>query len=166
MSNWLRRAWYRHMPASSLICHVPTQFGISCTVPLLKESTSSYNKNLTTDDFRGISIRLLLSKIFEHCVLRRFELYFKTSDNQFGFKKHLGCSRAIYTVRYVVSHYISNGSTVNVCAIDISKAFDRVNRFGLLSRRSRQRQRLSASVLSICLSVCRQNAKKRDFLKN
>jgi len=24
----------------------------------------------------------------------------------------------------------------------------------------------SASMLSICLSVCRQNAKKRDFLKN
>ena len=43
----------------------------------------------------------------------------------------------------------------------------------LLSRRSRQRERLHASVLSIssfvclsvCLYVCRQNAKKRDFLK-
>jgi len=39
----------------------------------------------------------------------------------------------------------------------------------LLSRRSRQREQLSASVLSICssvcLSVCRQNA-KGDFLKN
>ena len=66
-------------------------------------------------------------------MLRRFELYFKTSDNQFGFKKHLGCPHAIYTVRSVVNHYVSNGrsSTVNVCAIDISKAFDRVNNFGL-----------------------------------
>jgi len=75
----------------------------------------------------------VLSKVFEHCVLRRFELYFKTSDNQFGFKKHLGCPHAIYTVRSVVNHYVSNGrsSTVNVCAIDISKAFDRVNNFGL-----------------------------------
>ena len=43
--------------------------------------------------------------------------------------------------------------------------------FILLSRRSRQRERLSASVVSICssvcsfvcLSVCRQNAKKRYF---
>jgi len=38
-----------------------------------------------------------------------------------------------------------------------------------LGRHSRQRERLSASVLSICssvgLSVCRQNAKIRDFLK-
>ena len=39
----------------------------------------------------------------------------------------------------------------------------------LLSRRSRQPERPSASVLSICLfvclSVCLQVAKKRDFLK-
>jgi len=40
---------------------------------------------------------------------------------------------AIYTVRSVVNHYVSNGSTgtLNVCAIDISKAFDRMNHFGL-----------------------------------
>ena len=36
--------------------HVPAAFGISYTVPLLKGSSSSYSKNLTTDDFRGISI--------------------------------------------------------------------------------------------------------------
>ena len=33
----------------------------------------------------------------------------------------------------------------------------------LLSRRSRQRERLSASELSLWLSVCRQNAKKKRF---
>jgi len=41
--------------------------------------------------------------------------------------------------------------------------------FELLSRRSGQRERLSASVLSICsfvsLSVCRQNAKNAIFSK-
>jgi len=41
----------------------------------------------------------------------------------------------------------------------------------LLSRRSRQRERLSASELSICLSVClfvclSPKCKQRDFLKN
>jgi len=35
----------------------------------------------------------------------------------------------------------------------------------LLSRRYRQRERLSASVLSICSSVCRQNVKNAIFLK-
>ena len=50
--------------------HVPDQFGLSYTVPLLKCSISSHSKNLKTDDFRGISISPVLSKVFEHCVLR------------------------------------------------------------------------------------------------
>lgn len=111
--------------------HVPAAFGISYTVPLLKGSSSSYSKNLTTDDFRGISISPVISKLFEHCVLRRFESYFVTSDNQFGFKKQTGCSHAIFTVRSVINHYTAHGSTVNLCAVDISKAFDRMNHFGL-----------------------------------
>ena len=36
--------------------HVPAQFGISYTVPLLIGSSGSYSKNLTTDDLRGIPI--------------------------------------------------------------------------------------------------------------
>jgi len=84
-----------------------------------------------TDDFRGISISPVISKLFEHCVLRRFESYFVTSDNQFGFKKQTGCSHAIFTVRSVINHYTAHGSTVNLCAVDISKAFDRTNHFGL-----------------------------------
>jgi len=113
--------------------HVPVQFGLSYTVPLLKGSVSSCNRNITTDDFRGISISPVVSKVFEHCILHRFQPYFRTADNQFGFKKKTSCSHAIYTVRSVVNHYTSHGSTVNMCAVDISKAFDRMNHFGLFT---------------------------------
>ena len=71
----------------------------------------------------------VMSKVSEHCVLRRFESYFVTSDNQFGFKKQTGCSHAIFTS--VINHYTAHGTTVNLCAVDISKAFDRMNHFGL-----------------------------------
>ncbi len=109
--------------------YVPNHFGESYTVPLLK--VNSCSKNISVDDFRGISISPILSKIFEHCILRRFNNYFVSSDNQFGFKKSVGCSHAIYTVRSVVDHYVSNGSTVNLCALDVSKAFDKRNHHGL-----------------------------------
>ena len=56
------------------------------------------------------------------------------SDNQFGFKKGVGCSYAIRTVRGIVDNYVSKGNTANFCTIDISKLFDRVNHFGLLSK--------------------------------
>ena len=29
--------------------------------------------------------------VFEHCVLDRYGAFFGSSDNQFGFKKNLGC---------------------------------------------------------------------------
>jgi hypothetical protein len=112
--------------------YVPTQFGLSYTVPLLKGTSNSLSKNLTCNDFRGISISPVLSKIFEHCILIRFEKYFQSSNNQFGFKKTVGCSSAIYIVRSVINHYVVNGSTVNLCALDVSKAFDKLNHCGLL----------------------------------
>jgi len=33
----------------------------------------------------------MISKVFEHAILERFARNFVTSDNQFGFKKHIGC---------------------------------------------------------------------------
>ena len=56
---------------------------------------------------------------------------FATFEYQFGFKKQLSCRHAIYCVRNVIEHYVNNGSTVNVCSPDLSKAFDRINHYAL-----------------------------------
>ena len=106
-------------------------YGESYTVPLLKNSCSIYSKTLTVDDFRGVSISPVLSKVFEHCILDKYSHLFATSDNQFGFKRHSGCADAIYTLRCVVDYCVSYGSTVNLCTIDLSKAFDKMNHHGL-----------------------------------
>ena len=56
--------------------HVPDSFGKSYTVPIPKSSAT--NRALTVDDFRGISISPVISKLFEHAVLDRFAHYFTT----------------------------------------------------------------------------------------
>ena len=109
--------------------YVPGSWGLSYTVPLLKDKNSC--KSLKSDDFRGISISCVISKVFEHCVLGRFSTFLATTDSQFGFKKATGCPHAIFTARSVVSQYTLGGSTVNLAALDISKAFDRVDHSGL-----------------------------------
>ena len=58
--------------------------------------------------------------------------YLHSSSRQVGFKKRLGCAHAIFSVRSVINYYASNDSTVNVCCLDISKAFDKVCHRGLL----------------------------------
>jgi len=100
---------------------------LSYTVPLPKED----NTRNTVDSYRGISISAILSKNFEQCVLTRYSKFLSSSPNQFGFKKGSSCGHAIYSVRKVVEYYINGGSTVNVCLLDLSKAFDKMNHFAL-----------------------------------
>ena len=67
-------------------------------------------------------------------VLDRYSDYLKTYDHQFGFKGRLSCTNAIYNVRNVIEKFVSYVSTINVCAIDLSKAFDRMNHHVLLMK--------------------------------
>jgi len=60
--------------------------------------------------------------------------YFGTSDYQFGFKKRTSCSHVVYSVRNVIDHYVSHCSTVNVCTLDLSKAFNRMNHCVLFTK--------------------------------
>jgi len=43
--------------------------------------------NLRVQDFRGISISSILSKIFEHCILNRYANFLMSSVNQFDLKE-------------------------------------------------------------------------------
>src|SRR3989442_4236258 len=52
----------------------------------------------------------------------------------FGFRNGVGCSDALYTVKSVVDHFVKNGCTVSIAALDISKAFDRISYYALLSK--------------------------------
>ena len=61
---------------------------------------------MRVDDFRGISISPVISKLFEMAILDRFSVYLTTSDHQFGFKKNLSCRHAIYCVRNVVEKLV------------------------------------------------------------
>ena len=109
--------------------HLPIAFGASYSIPIPKKV--GYSRGLSVDDFRCISISPVISKLFELAILDRFSSYLLTSDHQFGFKKHLGTNHAIYCVRNIIESFINNGSTVNICSLDLSKAFDRVNHYAL-----------------------------------
>ena len=93
--------------------YVPAAFGYSYTVPLSKVSDCR-TKALTCNDFRGIAISAIISKTFEYCILERFEHFLSSKDNQFGFKKGVGCTHAIYSARKTIERYVAGGSTVNI----------------------------------------------------
>jgi hypothetical protein len=77
-------------------------FCVGYTVPLPKVKDCR-TAAMTCEDFRGIAISSILSKVFEHCILDRFRNYFSTNNNQFGFKKKLSFSHAIFTINNIVA---------------------------------------------------------------
>ena len=106
--------------------YIPSGFKYSYIVPIPKPK-DCHNKVMKCDDFRGIAISPVISKVLEYCFLEKFQSLITTNDNQFGFKKGIGCHHAIYTARNIVNRFVNAGSTINLCAIDLSKAFDKVN---------------------------------------
>jgi hypothetical protein len=147
--------------------HVPNGFGLSYTVPLPKCSHDTVSKALKADDFRGISISAVISKVFEKCILDRYARFLETSDNQFGFKKGIGCSSAIYSVRCAVDQFVRQGSTVNLCAIDLRKAFDKMNHSGLFIKlMQRMVPNALLATLEYWFSICSTRVRWCDRLSN
>jgi len=107
-----------------MVRHVHVWFGHSYIVPLPK-SKDYVSKPLSCEDFRGIAISFVIAKVFEYCFLQKFGDYLYTDSKQFG----MGCNHAINTVRCVIEQLTKAGNTVNLCAIDFSKAFDKVNHY-------------------------------------
>ena len=97
--------------------------------PLLKTAGCLDDLN----NYRAITISPVISKLFELILLKVCNCYLSSDELQFGFKSGLGCSEAIFTLRSTIDYFNANGSTVYVAALDISKAYDKVNHYKLFS---------------------------------
>ena len=120
---------------------VPSDFGLGIIIPLVKNPNDDVTK---ISNYRGITLSPVISKLFEMCLLNILKDKLQSSHLQFGFKKNSSCSNAIVTLRSVLNYYNSNGSTVSICALDISKAFDRVNFYVLI-------QQLMKRMIPVCI---------------
>ena len=97
------------------------------TVTLVPVNKDKAGKLGSLDNYRPIGLASVLSKVLEIIVLDRLCSYLCTSDNQFGFKAKHGTELCIYALKEMVETCRRYNSTVLICFIDASKAFDRVN---------------------------------------
>uniref|UniRef100_A0A8C6PWR0 Reverse transcriptase domain-containing protein n=1 Tax=Nothobranchius furzeri TaxID=105023 RepID=A0A8C6PWR0_NOTFU len=93
-------------------------------VPIVKEKTGKIS---CIDNYRPIAMASVLSKVFEHILLERLQNFITTTENQFGFKGKLSTDLCIYALKETVSKYMRHNTSVFMCFLDASKAFDRVN---------------------------------------
>ena len=110
---------------------VPIEFCNGIIVPLLK---CKHGDASQLDMYRGITLSPVLSKLFESVLLDLFGLFLTSSDLQFGFKKNLGCSHALFPFNVTVRYFMNNNSRAFGAFLDISKAFDKVLHNGLFKK--------------------------------
>ena len=96
---------------NSLMAHsyVPTQFRFGTIVPIVKDRNGNASD---VNNYRGITISAMPSKVFEHMLKIKFSQHLKTSSYQFGFKKNSSTSLALFSLRETISYFIDHGSRV------------------------------------------------------
>ena len=107
---------------------VPKQFQFGTIVPIVKDRNGDKGD---LNNYRGITLAPIISKVFEHSLRIIFQPFLSTSSYQFGFKKRSSTSLALRCLKESINYYTSNGSNVYCSFLDASKAFDRLVHVGL-----------------------------------
>ena len=118
---------------NSMLCHafVPSQFKSGTIIPIIKDKQGSSSD---VNNYRGITISPIASKLFEHALRLVFADHLTTSHLQFGFKSKSSTAHALFCLKETVNYYIDHGNRVYCSFLDASKAFDRLVHAGLFSK--------------------------------
>ena len=74
-------------------CFIPENFMKSVIIPLVKDKTGDITDK---NNYRPIALSTMMSKIIEKIFMDRYESLFRTTDNQFGFKKNYSTDRRMF----------------------------------------------------------------------
>ena len=107
---------------------VPSQFRLGTIIPIIKDRNGSSSD---VNNYRGITISPLPSKVFEHVLKLKFSQHLETSHYQYGFKSKSSTSHALFCLKETITYYLDHGSRVFCSFLDASKAFDRLVHSGL-----------------------------------
>ena len=103
--------------------HIPKVFLICSLIPIVKDKNSS---KLSSTNYRLIAITALLLKLFDHLLIELFQHTLNPSPHQFGFQKGYSTTMCTWALQETVNYFRTRGSSVFVCLLDLTKAFDLV----------------------------------------
>ena len=106
--------------------HVPKTLAHSVMIPLIKDPKKGYS---SPNNYRGISLVSILSKVIELIILELSPELKNTSYLQHGFKQEISTIHATYTVRETIQHY--HNSNLYTCSLDAENVFDNIYWKGL-----------------------------------
>ena len=100
-------------------------------VLVIKDKVGKLN---SSENYRPIALASIVSKVLEIILMSRLERYILTADNQFGFKHKHSTDMCLFALKEILDNYNRQNTTMFLCFIDASKAFDRVNHEKMLKK--------------------------------
>ena len=108
----------------------PRTWSESIIVPIYKRGDRT-----DPDNYRGITITSIFSKVFLHIVQDRIDQWLNTNDviveEQAGFRKGYSTIDNIFVLNCLVNRHLTRKKKLYVAFIDFKKAFDSVSRLAL-----------------------------------
>jgi hypothetical protein len=90
-------------------------------------------------NWRPITISSILLRLFNKIIGYRMSKYFEIDKRQLGFTPINGCSMNILWLHHLLKHARLHKNEINVCLIDVAKAFDSVPHESIFRALSRHR---------------------------
>lgn len=103
----------------------PKYFNVGLVKIIVKDANKDHND---PNNLRPITISDTISIIFEKLMIIEINKTQKPKLEQFGFKSSSSCEHAVFTLREIVRFNRRRGRISVLCALDASKAFDKVKR--------------------------------------
>ena len=96
---------------------------------------------MDTNNYRGIAISSCFSKLFCKILFNRLDKYLEDNSiigsEQIGFRKHCRTTDHILTLKTLIDKAFKSSSRLYTCFVDLSKAFDTINRQALFHKMSK-----------------------------
>ena len=92
-------------------CYIPQCMINSVIIHLIKNKCGDHTDK---NNYRSIALGSIISKVFEHIIAERLEVYPWTNDNQFGFKSGHSTDLCIYALTEFIEHFKSRSNSVYV----------------------------------------------------
>ena len=113
--------------------HFTNNFLLSSLVPIIKDNRKSKQDS---SNYRLIAVTAILLKLIDMVILELFDEKLKVSNLQFGYQPGSSTMLCSWTLRESINYYVNRGSSVYVCLLDLTKAFDNVQLSKLFSKLS------------------------------
>ena len=107
---------------------VPSDWMKQMLIPIHKKGCRT-----TCDNYCGIALLSIPSKIFSRAILNRLKPYaeFFLRENQCGFRQDRGCADQLFSLQVLMEKAREFHKQIYICFIDLRKAYDSVNRISL-----------------------------------